>query len=172
MARKTSSSSPLSATATVRGASTVNVSSNSIRDINPITLTAALSGQVALAATVGVVLVGSGATSDEMSVLNAGASSGDSSSGTLGNAGAVTQTDVVGGVGGGVDGISAQILNSDVTASSIGITAASQMATRNIAGSLSIGVAELINADPAAAISAADEALYRAKQAGRDRVVL
>ncbi|WP_082540812.1 leukotoxin LktA family filamentous adhesin [Pseudolabrys sp. Root1462] len=131
----------LMAGATVRGASTVNVSSNSIRDINPITLTAALSGQVALAATVGVVLVGSGATSDEMSVLNAGASSGDSSSGTLGNAGAVTQTDVVGGVGGGVDGISAQILNSDVTASSIGITAASQMATRNIAGSLSIGVA-------------------------------
>ncbi len=131
----------LIAGATLHGASTVNVSSNSIRDINPITLTAALSGQVALAATVGVVLVGSGASSDEMSVLNAGATDGDSSSGTLGNAGAVTGTDVVGGVGGGIDGVSAQILNSDVTASSIGITAASQMATRNIAGSLSIGVA-------------------------------
>ncbi|MBS0536807.1 MAG: leukotoxin LktA family filamentous adhesin [Proteobacteria bacterium] len=131
----------LMAGATVHGASSVNVSSNSIRDINPITLTAALSGQVALAATVGVVLVGSGASSDEMSVLNAGASSNDSSSGTLGNAGAVTQTDVLGGVGGGVDGISAQILNSDVAASSIGISATSQMATRNIAGSLSIGVA-------------------------------
>lgn len=36
---------------------------------------------------------------------------------------------------------------------------------------LSIGVAELVNADPAAAISAADGALYRAKQEGRDRVV-
>jgi diguanylate cyclase (GGDEF)-like protein len=36
---------------------------------------------------------------------------------------------------------------------------------------ISIGVAALQNADPAAAISAADAALYRAKQAGRDRVV-
>ena len=36
---------------------------------------------------------------------------------------------------------------------------------------LSIGVAELADADPAAAISAADAALYRAKELGRDRVV-
>jgi diguanylate cyclase (GGDEF)-like protein len=38
--------------------------------------------------------------------------------------------------------------------------------------SLSIGVAPLANADPAAVISAADAALYRAKQLGRDRVVV
>jgi len=38
--------------------------------------------------------------------------------------------------------------------------------------SLSIGVAPLVNADPAAAISAADGALYRAKELGRDRVVI
>ena len=37
---------------------------------------------------------------------------------------------------------------------------------------LSIGVAALLDADPDAAITAADAALYRAKQAGRDRVVV
>jgi diguanylate cyclase (GGDEF)-like protein len=36
---------------------------------------------------------------------------------------------------------------------------------------LSMGVAEVTDADPAAAISAADAALYRAKAEGRDRVV-
>ena len=37
--------------------------------------------------------------------------------------------------------------------------------------SLSMGAASMINADPAAAVAAADSALYQAKESGRDRVV-
>lgn len=129
----------LIAGATITTAGSVNVSALSTRDINPITVTASLGGSVGLAATVGVVLVGSGASSDAMSVLNAGADDDDANSGTLGNASAATGTDVVAGVGGGVDGVSAQILNSGVTAGAIGINASSEMATRNIVGTLAIG---------------------------------
>src|SRR6185437_9123171 len=99
-----------------------------------------LGGQVGIAGTVGVVLIGSGASSDEMSVLNAGATNGDSSSGTLGNAGAATGTDVVGATGSGVDGISAQILNSSVTANKINVSATSTVGVRNIVGALAVGL--------------------------------
>ncbi|MDP1581801.1 MAG: leukotoxin LktA family filamentous adhesin, partial [Bradyrhizobium sp.] len=117
----------------------VDVSAVSTRHVNPITVTGSLAGQVALAATVGVVLIGSGASADQMSVLKAGATSGDSSSGTLGNAGAVSGTNVVDQVEGGIDGISAQILTADVTASAINVSATAQTAVKNIAGALAIG---------------------------------
>lgn len=118
----------------------VNVSALSTRDVNPITLVASLSGQVGIAGTVGVVIIGDGASTDQMSVLNAGASNGDSSSGTLGNAGAATGTDVIGQVAGGVDGISAQILNATVNAGAVSVVATAQTAVRNIAGALAVGV--------------------------------
>ncbi|MBN8985682.1 MAG: hypothetical protein J0H32_14705, partial [Rhizobiales bacterium] len=101
----------------------VNVSALSTRDVNPITLVASLSGQVGIAGTVGVVIIGDGASTDQMSVLNAGATSGDSGSGTLGNAGAATGTDVIGQVAGGVDGISAQTLNTTVNAGAVSVVA-------------------------------------------------
>jgi hypothetical protein len=118
----------------------VNVSALSTRDVNPITLVAGLSGQVGIAGTVGVVIIGDRANSDQMSVLNAGATSSDSNSGTLGNAGAATGTDVIGQVDGGVDGISAQILNATVNAGAIGVVATAQTAVRNIAGAVAVGV--------------------------------
>lgn|GEM_PF-2883088 len=118
----------------------VNVSALSTRDVNPITLVASLSGQVGIAGTVGVVTIGDGASTDQMSVLNAGATSGDSGSGTLGNAGAATGTDVIGQVAGGVDGVSAQTLNTTVNAGAVSVVATAQTAVRNIAGALAVGV--------------------------------
>ncbi|WP_148287864.1 hypothetical protein [Rhodopseudomonas sp. B29] len=118
----------------------VVVSALSTRDVNPVTVVASLSGQVGLAGTVGIVRVGSGATTDDMSVLNSGANSNDPNSGTLGNAGAATGTNLVGMVSGGVDGISAQILSSNVTASSIGVGATARTSVQNAVGALAIGV--------------------------------
>lgn len=129
----------LMAGATVTTAGVVSVNSLSVREINPITVAGSLAGTGAFAGTVGIVLVDSGASTDEMSVLNAGASSGDSSSGTLGNAQAATGVNVIGGIGGDSEGIAAEVLNSSVSAGAIGINAASEMATRNITGSLAIG---------------------------------
>ena len=117
----------------------VNVAAVSTRHVNPVTVTASLAGQVALAATVSVVLIGSGASADQMSVLNAGATSGDSGSGTLGNAGAASGTNVIGQVEGGIDGISAQILTANVTASAITVSAIAQTAVKNVAGALALG---------------------------------
>ena len=125
---------------TVSTSGAVNVTSTSTRDVNPITVTASLAGQGSFAATVGVVLVGNGASSDEMSVLDAGSSSGNPNSGTLGNAGSATGTDVTTLVGGGVDGISAEILGGRVTAGSVNINATSNLETYNIVGSLAIGL--------------------------------
>ncbi|MDP2358776.1 MAG: hypothetical protein Q8M31_22345, partial [Beijerinckiaceae bacterium] len=118
----------------------VDVMALSIRDVSPITVTASLGGQVGIAGTVGVVLIGSGATTDQMSVLNSGATQGDSSSGTLGNAGAASGTDVVGEVSGGVDGISAQSLNANITAGEINIGAAAHTSVKNIVGALAVGL--------------------------------
>jgi hypothetical protein len=125
---------------TVTTGGNVAVTATSDRVVKPITAIAGLGGQVGIAGTVGVVLIGSGASSDQMSVLNAGATSGDPNSGTLGNAGAATGTDVVGATGSGVDGISAQILNSSVTANSIAIGATSTVGVRNIVGALAVGL--------------------------------
>ena len=129
----------LMAGATVSTAGAVNVNSLSVREINPITMAGSLAGTGAFAGTVGIVLVDSGAEDDEMSVLNAGSTSGNSSSGTLGNAQAATGVNVIGGIGGDSEGIAAQVLNSSVTAGAIGINASSEMATKNITGSLAIG---------------------------------
>src|SRR6185437_7582334 len=118
----------LMAGATVNTHGNVAVSALSNRSVTPITAIAGLGGQVGIAGTVGVVLVGSGASSDEMSVLNAGATDGDSSSGTLGNAGAATGTDIVAATGSGVDGISAQIIGGSVTANKVDISATSNVA--------------------------------------------
>ena len=130
----------LMAGATVTTGGDVAVTALSNRAVKPITAIAGLGGQVGIAGTVGVVLIGSAATSDEMSVLNAGATSGDSNSGTLGNAGAATGTDVVAATGSGVDGISAQIIGGSVTANKVDISATSNVATRNIVGALAVGL--------------------------------
>jgi len=121
----------LMAGATVTTAGVVSVNSLSVREINPITVAGSLAGTGAFAGTASVVLVDSGAETDEMSVLNAG--------GTMNNAQAATGVDVVGGIGGDAEGIAAQVLNSSVTAGAIGINAASEMATKNISGALAIG---------------------------------
>ncbi|MCD0419854.1 leukotoxin LktA family filamentous adhesin [Rubrivivax sp. JA1024] len=118
----------------------VAVNALSTRDVNPVTVVASLSGQVGLAGTVGIVGIGSGATTEDMSVLNSGANSNDPNSGTLGNAGAATGTNLIGMVSGGVDGISAQILSSNVTASSIGVGATARTSVQNAVGALAIGV--------------------------------
>ncbi|WP_168192777.1 leukotoxin LktA family filamentous adhesin [Undibacter mobilis] len=129
----------LMAGATVTTAGAVSVNALSVREINPITVAGSLAGTGAFAGTVGIVLVDSGASTDQMSVLNAGSSSGNSSSGTLGNARAATGVDVIAGIGGNAEGVAAQVLNSSVTAGAIGINATSEMATRNITGSLALG---------------------------------
>lgn len=121
----------LMAGATVTTAGVVSVNSLSVREINPITVAGSLAGTGAFAGTVGIVLVDSDASTDQMSVLNAG--------GTMNNAQSATGVDVIGGIGGDAEGIAAQVLNSSVTAGAIGINAASEMATKNITGALAIG---------------------------------
>ena len=117
---------------TVSTPGAVNVTSLSTRDVNPIAVTAGLGGQVGLSGTVGVVLVGSGASSAELGVLNAG--------GTLSSADGSASTDLVTEVAGGVDGISAEIVAGSVTAGSVDVAATSKLAVRNIVGALGIGV--------------------------------
>ncbi|MDB5636031.1 MAG: leukotoxin LktA family filamentous adhesin [Bradyrhizobium sp.] len=125
---------------TVNTSGVVTVSALSNREVNPITAIAGLGGQVGIAGTVGVVLIGSAASSDELSVLNSGATQGDASSGTLGNAGAATGTNVVAATGSGEDGISAQIIGGSVTAGQIDINAKSQASVKNIVGALAVGL--------------------------------
>lgn len=117
----------------------VTVSALSTRDVNPVTVVLSLAGSVGIAGTVGVVIVGSGASTEQMSVLNSGADDNDANSGTLGNAGAATGTDLLGTLAGGVDGISAQILSSNVTAGAIGVGATARTAVRNISGAAALG---------------------------------
>ncbi|MCK9919144.1 leukotoxin LktA family filamentous adhesin [Microbacteriaceae bacterium K1510] len=117
----------------------VTVSALSTRDVNPITAVLSLAGSVGIAGTVGVVIVGTGASTEQMSVLNSGADSNDPNSGTLGNASTATGTNLIGEVAGGVDGISAQILSTNVTSGAIGVGASARTAVRNIAGAAAIG---------------------------------
>ncbi|MBI5131767.1 MAG: leukotoxin LktA family filamentous adhesin, partial [Rhodopseudomonas palustris] len=117
----------------------VGVGALSTRDVNATTVVASLSGQVGLAGTVGIVRIGSGATTEDMSVLNSGADADDPNSGTAGNAGAATGTSVLSRLSGGVDGISAQILSSNVSASAINVGATAHTAVLNAAGALALG---------------------------------
>jgi len=130
----TSDDSALMAGDQVSTSGAVNVTSLSTRDVTEATATAGLGGQAAFAASVGVVLVGSGASSDAMSVLDNG--------GTLESADAATASPgaVTGAVAGGVDGISAEIIGGSVTAGSVDVSATSKMAVENVAGSLAIGL--------------------------------
>ncbi len=125
---------------TVNTPGAVTVSADSTRSVSPITVTSGIGGVVGLAGTASVVLVGSGANSDQMSVLNSGAISEKSNSGTLGNAGAATGTDVTSETGGAVDGISAMISHGSVTASSVSITATGEAEILNVVGALGVGV--------------------------------
>src|SRR6185312_1319839 len=110
------------------------VKSNSVRDVSPITVSAGLGGSAGLAGTVGVVLIGSAANSDEMGVLNSG-------SGTLDNAGSASGTNVTGqATGTGTDGISAQIVGASVTARTITVNADSKVGVLNIVGALGVGL--------------------------------
>src|SRR6185312_16036401 len=110
------------------------VKSNSVRDVSPITVSAGLGGSAGLACTVGVVLIGSAANSDEMGVLNSG-------SGTLDNAGSASGTNVTGqATGTGTDGISAQIVGASVTARTITVNADSKVGVLNIVGALGVGL--------------------------------
>ena len=117
---------------TVATPGAVDVTSLSTRDVNPIAVTIGLGGDVGISGTVGVVLVGSGASSAELGVLNAG--------GTLSNADGAASSDLTTEVGGGVDGISAEILNGSVTAGSVNVAATTELAVRNIAGALGVGI--------------------------------
>lgn len=125
-------------TVTTPGA--VAVSALSTRDVNPITVVASLAGSVGIAGTVGVVIIGAGASTEQMSVVNSGADSNDPNSGTLGNAGAASGRNLVSEVAGGVDGISAQILSSNVTSGAIGVGATARTAVRNLSGALAVGL--------------------------------
>ncbi|WP_210255003.1 hypothetical protein, partial [Methylocapsa sp. S129] len=125
---------------TVSTPGAVTVSADSTRSVSPFAVNAGLGGSVGLAGTVGVVLVGVGANSDQMSVLNSGASPSQSNSGTLGNAGAATGQDVTAETGGAVDGISAMISGGSVTASSVSIAATGEAAIFNIVGALGVGI--------------------------------
>ncbi|WP_210254868.1 hypothetical protein [Methylocapsa sp. S129] len=130
-----SDNSALIAGSSINAPGSVSVDAQSEREISSYAATAAIGGQGSFAATVGVVLIGSGASSDAMSVLDQG--------GTLESADQATSsgaTDLTSEVAGGVDGISAEIVDSNVTASDINIAATGQMAVLNIAGSLSIGI--------------------------------
>ena len=63
-----SSTAALVSGSTITTPGDVTVKSNSVRDVNPITVSAGLGGSAGLAGTVGVVLIGSAANSDEMGV--------------------------------------------------------------------------------------------------------
>ena len=133
----------LMAGATVTTTGDVTVSALSTRDVKPITAIASLGGSLGIAGTVGVVLIGSGATSDQMSVLNSQAQTDDPnvpSGGTLDNAGRASGTNVVAATGSGVDGISAQIIGGSVTANKVDVNAKAQTSVLNIVGALAVGV--------------------------------
>ncbi|MGN6460687.1 MAG: leukotoxin LktA family filamentous adhesin, partial [Pseudolabrys sp.] len=133
----------LMAGATVTTTGNVTVSALSTRDVSPITAIAGLGGSVGIAGTVGVVLIGSGATSDQMSVLNSQAQTDDPnvpSGGTLDNAGRATGTNVVAATGSGVDGISAQIIGGSVTANKVDVNAKAETSVLNIVGALAVGL--------------------------------
>jgi len=137
-----SDDSALMAGDTVTTLGAVNVTSLSTRDISPVTATAALGGEFGFAATVGVVLVGSGASSDAMSVLDNSAT-GAPGTGTLESSDQATSgsgADLTTEVAGGTDGISAEIIGGSVTAGSVDIAATGKMAVLNIVGALSVGL--------------------------------
>jgi len=129
-----SSTAALISGGTITTTGDVLVKSNSVRDVSPITVSAGLGGSAGLAGTVGVVLIGSAANSDEMGVLNSG-------SGTLDNAGSASGTNVTGqATGTGTDGISAQIVGASVTARTITVNADSKVGVLNIVGALGVGL--------------------------------
>ncbi len=112
----------------------VSVLANETRDINLLTATAALGGEVGIAATVGVILVGPGSSSADLGDLNA------NGSGTLAAGTAATRVDLVAAVGAATDGNSASIIGGSVTAASVAINATGKLATGNIVGSLGVGL--------------------------------
>ncbi|HEY1943653.1 MAG TPA: leukotoxin LktA family filamentous adhesin, partial [Roseiarcus sp.] len=112
----------------------VSVLANETRDINLLTATASLGGEVGIAATVGVILVGPGSSSADLGDLNA------NGSGTLAAGTAATGVDLVAAVGAAIDGNSASIIGGSVTAASVTINATGALATDNIVGSLGVGL--------------------------------
>ncbi len=112
----------------------VSVLANETRDVNLLTATAALSGEVGIAATVGVILIGPGSSSADLGDLNA------KGSGSLAEGKKATGVDLVAAVGAATDGNSASIIGGSVTADSVAINATSKLATDNIVGSLGVGL--------------------------------
>ena len=114
---------------TVTTPGSVSVQATEARDVSLITATAALSGTISVAATVGVILIGPEAGSDATDAVR----------GSLGAGGAASGISLA-KLGTSLDGDSAAIIGGSVTASGVTIDATGNLATSNVVGSLAVGL--------------------------------